>query len=62
MKLELALELALRMVSTWSNLGELRCLGKFAKIPNAAKHTQLSQVTQSHCVHCRIFNGKIVIE
>ena len=29
-------------------LGELACLGIFAKMPNAAKHTQLGQVTLSH--------------
>ena len=30
------------------DLGELACLGIFAKMPNAAKHSQLGQVTPSH--------------
>jgi hypothetical protein len=29
-------------------LGELACIGLFAKIPNAAKHSHLGQVTPSH--------------
>ena len=29
-------------------LGELPCLGIFAKVPNAAKHTQCSQVTPNN--------------
>jgi hypothetical protein len=33
---------------TASSLGELACLGIFAKTPNTAKHSQLGQVMPSH--------------
>jgi hypothetical protein len=52
---ELALELARDLANELGALGkrnqylgELACLGIFAKIPNAAKHPQLGQVTPSH--------------
>jgi len=44
---ELALELAWRLARLGGNLGVLACLGIFAKMPNAAKYTQLGQVTPS---------------
>ena len=34
---ELALELVQRLVDLGADLGELACLGKYAKMPNAAK-------------------------
>ena len=38
-----------RLGHTWQkHLGELPCPGIFAKGPNAAKHTQLGQVTPNH--------------
>jgi hypothetical protein len=42
-------------------LGELACIGLFAKIPNAAKHSHLGQVTPSHTksrqVTCHLPDG-----
>jgi len=29
-------------------LSELACIGLFAKVPNAAKYTQLGQITPNH--------------
>jgi hypothetical protein len=49
------LELALSVANEWGQLAkelgglpELACLGLFAKVPNAAKCTQLGQVTSSY--------------
>jgi len=36
-------------------LPELACLGLFAKVPNAAKLTQLGQVTPSHAISRALF-------
>ena len=61
-RVDLALRLARTRQMTWGRMvkgidiwGKLACLGIFAKTPNAAKHSQLGQVTPSHAKRRVIF-------
>ena len=56
------LAINLRAHGEWHQyLAKLACLGIFAKMPNAAKHSQLGQVTPSHAKKRVIFLMSLVV-